>query len=85
MLNLKRIRKLADEYHFTAVFDDTLSNFSSVFVLQYADIIVKDVTSLTKPFSGTCDVMGGSLVLNPNSKLYLQFKQKLTSTFEDLD
>lgn len=67
MADLKRLKKLADEFDFAVVLDDTLGNFCNVYVLPYADIVV---TSLTKLFSGACDVMGGSLVLNPSSKYH---------------
>jgi cystathionine gamma-synthase len=41
-------------------------------------------TSLTKFFSGAGDVMGGSLVLNPNRPLYGELKRALEHEFEDL-
>ena len=54
--NLHRIRSLADQYHFAVVCDDTIGTFVNVDVLPYADVVV---TSLTKMFSGACNVMGG--------------------------
>ncbi|KAL7784124.1 pyridoxal phosphate-dependent transferase [Trichoderma ceciliae] len=70
--DLKRIRKLADEFNFAVVIDETIGTFANVNVLQYADIVV---SSLTKIFSGDSNVMGGCTVLNPESKYYLLLKQ----------
>lgn len=54
--DLHRIRRLADQYHFAVICDDTIGTFANVDVLPYVDVIV---TSLTKMFSGACDVMAG--------------------------
>ena len=54
--DLRRIRELADKYHFVVVIDETVGNFLNVNVLPYADIVV---SSLTKVFSGDSNVMGG--------------------------
>ncbi|UKZ76053.1 hypothetical protein TrVFT333_003749 [Trichoderma virens FT-333] len=54
--DLKRIRKLADEFNFAVVIDETIGTFANVNVLHYADIVV---SSLTKIFSGDSNVMGG--------------------------
>ncbi|KAM0249363.1 hypothetical protein ACHAQJ_009079 [Trichoderma viride] len=70
--DLKRIRKLADEFNFAVVIDETIGTFANVNVLQYADIVV---SSLTKIFSGDSNVMGGCTVLNPESKYYHLLKQ----------
>ncbi|KAJ2960124.1 hypothetical protein NQZ79_g4490 [Umbelopsis isabellina] len=79
--NLKRLRALADEYDFLIVIDETIGNFANVRVLQLADIVV---SSLTKVFSGDSNVMGGSLVLNPNGKSYAALKAYLDAEYEDL-
>lgn len=70
--DLKRIRKLADEFNFAVVIDETIGTFANVNVLQYADIVV---SSLTKIFSGGSNVMGGCTVLNPEGKHYRLLKQ----------
>ena len=54
--DLHRIRKLADQYSFVVICDETIGTFVNVDVLPYVDVIV---TSLTKIFSGACNVMGG--------------------------
>ncbi|KAK7943238.1 cystathionine gamma-synthase [Apiospora aurea] len=78
--DLVRIRKLADEYDFAVVVDETIGTFVNVNVLPYADVVV---SSLTKIFSGDCNVMGGGLVLNPGSRYYNSLKQVLNETFEE--
>lgn len=70
--DLKRIRKLADEFNFAVVIDETIGTFANVNVLQYADIVV---SSLTKIFSGDSNVMGGCTVLNPEGKYYHLLKK----------
>lgn len=69
--DLHRLRRLADEYKFVLLVDETVGSFCSIDVLPIADIIV---TSLTKSFSGYADVMGGSAVLNPSSSIYSDLK-----------
>lgn len=66
MPDLGGLRRLADEYGFFIVIDDTIGGLN-VDVLPYADIVC---TSLTKLFNGSSNVMGGSLILNPTSSLY---------------
>lgn len=54
--NLVELRKIADEFNFPIVVDDSIGNFVNVDVMEYTDIVV---TSLTKIFSGRTNVMGG--------------------------
>ncbi|KAI5295953.1 hypothetical protein KEM52_006330 [Ascosphaera acerosa] len=78
--DLQRIRALADEYHFAVVIDDTIGTCINVDVLPLADVVV---TSLTKTFSGSSDVMAGSAVLNPRSRFYARLKRVLTKSYEE--
>ncbi|XXH01151.1 suppressor of glycerol defect [Hypoxylon texense] len=78
--DLVRIRRLADTYDFAVVVDETVGTFMNVNVLPYADVVV---SSLTKIFSGDCNVMGGSMILNPNSRYYASMKRVMTEDFED--
>lgn len=78
--NLVRIRELADKYEFAVVVDETIGTFANVNVLQYADVVV---SSLTKIFSGDCNVMGGGAILNPNSQYYSALKAFVQKEFED--
>ena len=54
--DLMRIRRLADQYGFVVVVDETIGNFINVEVAGLVDIVV---SSLTKIFSGDANVMGG--------------------------
>jgi len=78
--DLKRIKKLADKYDFAVVVDETVGNFLNVSVLPYADVVV---SSLTKVFSGDSNVMGGSAILNPDSRYYQLLKKTWRREFED--
>jgi cystathionine gamma-synthase len=78
--DLATIRRLADEHDFAVVVDDTIGNFLNVNVLQYVDIAV---SSLTKMFSGSSNVMGGSAILNPQSKYYDVLKRTWAKHYED--
>ncbi|KAK2698255.1 hypothetical protein QWA68_001582 [Fusarium oxysporum] len=78
--DLTRIRKLADEYDFAVVVDETIGTFSNINVLPVADVVV---SSLTKIFSGDSNVMGGGLVLNPESKYYRTLKTTMNEIYED--
>ncbi|KAF5019015.1 hypothetical protein F66182_8989 [Fusarium sp. NRRL 66182] len=78
--DLTRIRKLADEYDFAVVVDETIGTFANINVLPVADVVV---SSLTKIFSGDSNVMGGGLVLNPESKYYRILKTTMDEIFED--
>jgi cystathionine gamma-synthase len=51
-----KLRKLADEYDFIIVVDETIGSFANLEVLPFADIIV---SSLSKVFSGETNVLGG--------------------------
>lgn len=78
--NLQRIRSLADQYDFAVVVDETIGTFTNINVLQYADVVV---SSLTKIFSGDCNVMGGSAVLNPSGRYYTALKTAAHHEYED--
>lgn len=78
--DLARIRTLADKHNFVIVVDETIGNFINVDVMPYADIVV---SSLTKIFSGDSNVMGGSLILNPNSPRYAALKEVMSTEYED--
>lgn len=79
--NLRKIRELADKYGFLVVVDETVGNFLNILVLPYADMVV---SSLTKVFSGDLNVMGGSLILNPQSRQYQKLADYFSAEYEDL-
>ncbi|KAH8908591.1 cystathionine gamma-synthase [Coniochaeta sp. PMI_546] len=78
--NLKRIRSLADRYDFALVVDETIGTFGNINVLKYADVVV---SSLSKIFSGDCNVMGGSAVFNPQSRYYAALKEGAARLYQD--
>jgi len=78
--DLLRLRALADKYNFAIVVDETVGNFINISVLSLADVVV---SSLTKVFSGDSNVMGGSCILNPESKWYAEIKETLNVEYED--
>lgn len=78
--NLRRIRSLADKYDFAVVVDETIGTFGNIDVLQFSDVVV---SSLTKIFSGDCNVMGGSAVFNPQSKYYAGLKATAAREYDD--
>ncbi|KAI0542450.1 pyridoxal phosphate-dependent transferase [Xylaria digitata] len=78
--DLARIRRLADAYDFAVVVDETVGNFVNVNVLPFADVVV---SSLTKIFSGDCNVMGGSIILNPGGKYYGALKAAMADAYEE--
>ncbi|KAJ5287762.1 Pyridoxal phosphate-dependent transferase major region subdomain 2 [Penicillium angulare] len=78
--DMPRLRRLADEYHFLVLVDDTVGTFANVDVLPYVDVLM---TSLTKMYSGYCDVMGGSVVVNPQSPHHDRLHYQLTVSYEE--
>ncbi|KAE8373061.1 pyridoxal phosphate-dependent transferase [Aspergillus bertholletiae] len=78
--DLPRIHALAAQYNFIVAVDDTIGTFINIDILPYVDVVM---TSLTKIFSGVCNVMGGSVVLNPQSLHYTMIHSALTAHYED--
>ncbi|KAK4464977.1 putative cystathionine gamma-synthase/beta-lyase [Cladorrhinum samala] len=60
--DLARLREMSFTYNFKLVVDNTIGTTASLDLLDDCDMIC---TSLTKMFSGGCNVMGGSVVINP--------------------
>lgn len=78
--DLQRIRQLADKYDFAVVVDETIGNFLNINVLPAVDIVV---SSLTKVFSGDCNVMAGSMVLNPRGRYYSAIRETIQTHYAD--
>ncbi|KAI5115213.1 hypothetical protein M0805_001298 [Coniferiporia weirii] len=78
--DLPRLGELADRYGFLVIVNDTIRNFINVDVFGFADILV---TSLSKLFSGSANVMGGSLVINPNSRHFAFMRDHVSRMFVD--
>lgn len=89
--DLARLTRLTNQYNTALVVDDTIGNIANLNLFDGGkddtskvriDMLV---TSLTKIFSGVGDVMAGSLILNPNSSRYDQWKSVLTRMNEAHD
>ncbi|KAI9925961.1 hypothetical protein MW887_004420 [Aspergillus wentii] len=78
--NMQRVRALADKFDAAVVVDETIGGFANVDLLGVADMLV---TSLTKSFSGSADVMAGSIVLNSASSFYPDWKNDLELNYRN--
>jgi cystathionine gamma-synthase len=77
---LQQLWELSQKFDFFLIVDETIGNFVNTHVLSYCDMIV---SSLTKVFSGDSNVMGGSLVMNPNSKRYKILEHWIQERYQD--
>ncbi|KAF5675254.1 O-succinylhomoserine (thiol)-lyase [Fusarium denticulatum] len=77
-VDLERIKRLSDEFFFLFVVDDTVGTSVNVDVISHCDVVC---TSLTKMFSGGCNVMGGSVTLNPKSRDHWDMKRRLKDRY----
>ncbi|KAK3314187.1 putative cystathionine gamma-synthase/beta-lyase [Apodospora peruviana] len=62
--DLDRLHQLSRKHGFVLVVDDTVGTYVNVNLMPVCDVVC---TSLSKMFSGACNVMGGSVVLSPTS------------------
>lgn len=75
MADLRRLAKCAHDNGTVLVVDDTVGSYNvNTMKFKTADIVA---TSLSKIFCGAGNVMGGSLVLNPEGHMYEQLVAKL--------
>ncbi len=79
--NLEILSQLAKNKNCPLIIDDTIATYWNADLLSFSDIIA---TSLSKFFSGVGDVMGGALILNPESYNYNNIKTVLDIIFEDI-
>ncbi|PFH61353.1 hypothetical protein XA68_17602 [Ophiocordyceps unilateralis] len=79
-LDLGRLVTLSRKYGFFVVIDDTIGTAVNLDIVSSCDIIC---TSLTKMFSGACNVMGGSTVLNPRSEHHRALRAALSDLHQD--
>ncbi|PNP82112.1 hypothetical protein FNYG_04565 [Fusarium nygamai] len=77
-VDLERIKILSDEFSFLFVVDDTVGTSVNVDVISHCDVVC---TSLTKMFSGGCNVIGGSVTLNPKSRDHWDMKRRLKDRY----
>lgn len=85
----KRLSDLAHKNGTVLVVDDTIGSYNiDAMKHRAADIVV---TSLTKIFTGSGNVMGGSVALNPQSPLYSTLSARLSNSkdgflfYQDVD
>ncbi|CAB4254416.1 similar to Saccharomyces cerevisiae YML082W Putative protein predicted to have carbon-sulfur lyase activity [Maudiozyma barnettii] len=67
MGNLIELKELSDMFGFYIILDESIGSFVNIDGLQHTDIVC---SSLTKIFSGETGTMAGTLILNPQSKIY---------------
>ncbi|KAK3320248.1 putative cystathionine gamma-synthase/beta-lyase [Cercophora scortea] len=77
--NIPRLRQLSIKYRFVLVIDDTVGTCASLKLLPHCDVVC---TSLTKMFSGQCNVMGGSVALAPGTSFHDSLQTNLLKTYE---
>ncbi len=78
-VDLQRLRALADQHCFPIIIDETLGACINQNTLPVSDVAA---ISLTKFFSGTSDVMGGALIINPASRFAEHFRKQMTEFHE---
>jgi cystathionine gamma-synthase len=78
-VDLDKLRSLANEHGFPVIIDDTLGACINIDTLPFADL---SAVSLTKFFTGSSTVMGGALILNPQSPFAASLRQELEELHE---
>ncbi|KAI9593096.1 pyridoxal phosphate-dependent transferase [Syncephalis fuscata] len=59
--NVRRLSALADKFNIPLLIDATVGGFSNSQLLPFVDVMI---VSLSKLFSGECDLLAGSLIVN---------------------
>ncbi|KAK7402521.1 hypothetical protein QQX98_011729 [Neonectria punicea] len=79
-VDLDRLYTLSKRHDFLLIVDDTVATSVNANLLCFCDVVC---TSLTKMFSGSCNVMGGSMVLNLKSERFELLRKTLDEQFTD--
>ncbi|KAG5993805.1 hypothetical protein E4U52_001642 [Claviceps spartinae] len=79
-LDLHHLYALSQEYNFYLVVDDTVGTAINLDLTSFCDVLC---TSLTKMFSGSCNVMGGSVTLSPRCRSRDALRSALMSQYLD--
>lgn len=79
--DMSRLVPILREHNVPLVIDDVIATPINIDVSDYADVVV---TSLTKYFAGSGDVMAGAIIFNPRSSLYDDLKSRLAAVHEEL-
>ena len=72
--NIKKIAQIGNKLNIPIITDDTIGSNVNINSLKYSDIVF---TSLTKIFSGSGDILAGSLVINSKGKWFKKFTNAL--------
>ena len=72
--NIKKIARIANKLNIPIITDDTIGSNVNIKSLEYSDLIF---SSLTKIFSGSGDILAGSLVINSKGKWFEKFKKSV--------
>lgn len=80
-IDVEPLKNLLHKYGVKLVVDDTIATWVNADILPHADIVA---TSLTKSFSGSGDVLGGSLIINNKSPYYSAIKQSLLKCYHNI-
>lgn len=76
MPDCQQLSDLCKKYQVPLIVDDTVGSYANIDSFLVADATY---SSLTKYFNGACDVMGGTVILNPESAFYHKLKEALES------
>ncbi len=68
--NIKKIAQIANKLNTPIITDDTIGSNVNINSVEHSDIIF---SSLTKIFSGSGDILAGSLVINSKGKWFSEF------------
>lgn len=78
-VDLHQLRSLANEHKFPLIIDETLGACINLDTLPMADL---SAISLTKFFTGSSNVMGGALILNPEAPCADSLRRELNELHE---
>ena len=79
-IDFRALKERLIQHDIPLIVDDTIGTWENIDLRPWADITI---TSLSKFFSGEGNVLAGALVLNPDSKYYAEFSQRLVECYED--
>ena len=72
--NIQRIAEIGNKLNIPIITDDTIGSNVNINSVKYSDLIF---SSLTKIFSGSGDILAGSLVINSKGKWFNEFKNAM--------
>ncbi|KAF4594930.1 Cys/Met metabolism, pyridoxal phosphate-dependent enzyme [Ophiocordyceps camponoti-floridani] len=79
-VHLARLKALSRKHGFYIIIDDTIGTAVNLDLGSSYDLVC---TSLTKMFSGACNVMGGSVVVGPRCRNRDSLREALSDLYED--